>query len=553
MPSRPEMLKRAQEETFDLVVIGGGITGACAARDGARRGLRVLLLERGDFAIGTSSRSSKLVHGGLRYLEHYQFGLVFESLAERAVLERLAPHLVRPLPFLFPITRGNRKSPFVIGVGMWLYDALSLYRTPRIHSHLDRAQVAQVEPAMNQEGLRTAEVYYDYSTDDARLTLETVLDAVRAGAVALNQAELVSFQQDGSRRFKSLKFRDGVSGDTCEIPCSVVINATGPWTDAVRSLALGETRPMVRPTKGVHIVVPHERLPVNHAVVLLHPRDGRAPFAVPWGDCTYVGTTDTDWSGDLDRLAADGDDIRYLLEAIHTYYPSCRVGPEDILSTWTGVRPLVAEDGKKANEVSREQEIRADACGLVTIAGGKLTTCRRMGAQVVDKALEVHASWGTALNALKPADTDTSPLPGGQDWPAAGGEDLVRDLESRAEGILPQGTADHLAWTHGVQARELVLLARANPRLARPLCPGRPEVWAQVEWAVTHEMACTLGDVLQRRTQVYLKTRDQGAGCAPEVARYMGTRLGWSPEKVEQEIRDYQDQVDLGQIWKRDL
>ena len=296
MPSREEMWEQVPEEV-DVVVIGGGITGAGIVRDAARRGLRVVLFEQNDIAYGTSSRSSKLIHGGLRYLESYEFSLVFESVSERRVILDLAPHLVNPLAFLFPVYQGARKSLRMISAGMWLYDGLALFRSPKRHKTLKPGEVAEEEPILRQEGLQGAPVYYDCSTDDARLTLETVIDAVQNGGIAVSWARVDALTKTEQGRVSGVVVRNIRDGSLREVKAHAVINATGPWTDDVLAMSGPRTSKMLRPTKGIHIVVERDRLPVEHAVVLFHPTDARVLFALPWGERTYVGTTDTDYDG----------------------------------------------------------------------------------------------------------------------------------------------------------------------------------------------------------------------------------------------------------------
>ncbi|MEM1418691.1 MAG: glycerol-3-phosphate dehydrogenase/oxidase, partial [Myxococcota bacterium] len=368
---------------FDLVVVGGGITGAGVARDAARRGLRVALVEQRDLAYGTSSRSSKLVHGGLRYLEQGEVAMVFESVSERRTLMHLAPHLVAPLPFLFPVFESSKKSLLVIRAGMWIYDALALFRSYRRHVTLGREGVIEAEPGLRREGLRGSPLYYDCATDDARLTLETALDAAEAGAVVATGARVrrlvknVRGEISGVVVESTLAGRD--AGRTVSLEARVVVNATGPWTDAVRKLSSlpgKERRRLLRPTKGVHVVVDRAKLPVQHAVVCVHPDDGRVLFALPWGDRSYLGTTDTDYRGAPEDVAATGEDVAYLLAAARHYFPEHPLAREDVLSTWAGLRPLIAPEGAglSASDVSREHEVLTDADGLVTVAGGKLTT-----------------------------------------------------------------------------------------------------------------------------------------------------------------------------------
>ena len=325
------------------------------------------------------------MHGGLRYLESYEFSLVFESVSERRILLDLAPHLVNPLAFLFPVYKNGRHNIWMISAGMWLYDGLSLFRSPKKHQRLKSRQVAEVEPILEQKGLRGAPLYYDCSTDDARLTVETFIDAAEQGATVVSWCKADALMKDEHGRVNGAVVRDVGTGALKEVKAHVVINATGPWTDDTLSMSGSRGGKLLRPTKGVHIVVPSEKLPVQHAVVCFHPTDERVLFALPWGDCTYVGTTDTDYEGDPSDVAATLEDVDYLLGASNVYFPEHQIARKDVISTWAGLRPLISPDANgelsdvAESKVSREHQIIVGQDGMLTIAGGKLTTFRRMG------------------------------------------------------------------------------------------------------------------------------------------------------------------------------
>lgn len=542
---RAQALERLSSETLDLLVIGGGITGAGAAREAARRGLRVGLVEQEDLAYGTSSRSSKLVHGGLRYLEQFAFQLVFEAVSERRVLQEIAPHLVRPVPFLFPVYRSSRRGPFMVDLGLWLYDALSLFRSAKIHRSLRVAGVEEEEPLLLRDDLLGASIYYDCTTDDARLTLETALDAQEAGAVVATYArveELVRVEG----RLVGARVRDRLADRLVDVRFRCAINATGPWTDGMR-----EGKPdLLRPTKGVHIVVERNRLPVRMAAVMLHPTDGRVMFVIPWGDRAYVGTTDTDYQGEPGEEHATADDVRYCLDAANHFYPEVRLGLDDVLSTWAGLRPLICEEGNPSS-VSREHQVVVDPDGLVTIAGGKLTTYRRMAVEVVEDAMGIIRMSGFT-GALRASATDQHPLPGARGWP----EDdnpapLAEAVRAAAQPVkIPPETALHLAETYGGAAIELGRRIARNPALAAPLTAGRPDVMAQVDWAVDQELAERVSDVLIRRTQLFFKDREQGLGAAEAVAARMAEKLGWDETRTLQEVEAYRADVARSRRWR---
>jgi len=553
IPKRSTTWRRLSEETFDLLVIGGGITGCGVIRDAVRRGLKVALIEANDIASGTSSRSSKLIHGGLRYLEQREFGLVFEAVNERQVLMRIAPHLVTAQGFLFPVYDTSRHGLGLLKLGLWVYEALSMFRSPKLHQNLGLRQVRQVEPLLSDEGLKGAPLYYDCATDDARLTLETMLDAVGAGALVLNHARVESLLRDEGGTICGVQVHDQLAGESTEVRARVVVNATGPWTDRVRSMS-GTFNPLLRPTKGIHIVVDYERLPLAHAVVCTHPEDGRVLFAVPWGDRAYIGTTDTDFEGDPTCVAATTEDVDYLLEACRHYFPEPRLAREDVLATWAGLRPLIQDtDANTESSVSREHEVMVGVDGLLTIAGGKLTTYRVMAQEVVEKALELLVKQHACPGDLVDPCTHQEPLPGAVGWPADGDINGIAERVSSAAGPgLSAESALHLAVRYGTRGIDIgESLGEQEARMER-LVEGRPEVMGIVDWAVTQELACTLEDVMVRRTQLFFRDVDQGLGAAPRIADRMADLLGWSLERRDQEVLSYEEEVQRSRQWRTD-
>ncbi|MEC8194464.1 MAG: glycerol-3-phosphate dehydrogenase/oxidase [Myxococcota bacterium] len=550
MGQRTPSLERTE---VDLLIIGGGITGAGAARDAARRGLTVVVADRDDIAGGTSSRSSKLVHGGLRYLEQGEVSLVFEAVAERRILQEIAPHLVQPLPFLLPVFEDSRRSLFTINIGMWLYDGLSLFRSPKFHTKLNAKKVLAVEPQLRSNGLKGAPVYYDCATDDARLTLETMLDAERAGAEIRTHTDVTRLVRENGR-VVGAEMTDLLSGTTQTVRARAVLNATGPWSDETRSLDGGNGPARMRPTKGIHIVLDADRVPVNHAIVCLHPKDGRVFFTIPWGEQTYIGTTDTDFSGDPGEVAADAADIHYLLEATNDYFPAINVGPDDVIATWAGVRPLVSSENEgDESSVSREHLIATEPDGLITIAGGKLTTYRRMGAEVVDTIVDSLVQQGHSLTHLRSAETDLNPLPGAIGWPEGGSCDTVAELIAAVapEHIGPR-CAQLLANSYGMRGINVAELVAKNPSYATPLVAGRAEIEAQVIWAAREELAGTVSDVMVRRTQLFFRDRDQGLSAVDRVAELLGIELGWTDEQRAQYGAAYRAEVARSRAWRAD-
>jgi len=559
--SRRQAFEELDQQHFDLLVIGGGITGAGIARDAALRGLKVALLEKSDFGSGTSSKSSKLIHGGLRYLQHAEFGLVFEAVSERTLLLKLAPHLVKPQLFLVPTFRGQYPGRFVLGCGMWMYDALSKFAAPDRHRAYRKKGVQKIEPGLKADGLTGGVTYYDGMTDDARLTLETILDAVRAGAKVLSYARVRGFVEDSTGIVQGVTVADVLDETrTTTLFAKVTVNSTGPWSDLVlRLLRHNQPAPMVRPTKGVHILVDAARLPVQHAVVMTVPKDGRIIFAIPWADPesptasrTVIGTTDTDYHGDPDRVAADAADIDYLLEVANFFFPESKLVPDDVLATWAGLRPLVmpSSDGLDASSVSREHRILSRP-GLVTIIGGKLTTYRRMAAQLLSEAYK-------QLGVTEPpCATLDRPLPGATDWkPPTDDFDPVAELTEELVALnlpgLDRQVARHLATTYGVRARTIVekIQQGGDPSASDRLDPELPFLYAEVDLAVTVDLAVRLDDVLSRRMPLLLLARDQGLGCADKVAERIAKLRNWSKERTELELRHYRDVVALSRQFR---
>jgi len=558
MPTREEMWEKIPE-AVDLVVIGGGITGAGILRNAARRGLSVVLFEQNDIAYGTSSRSSKLIHGGLRYLESYEFSLVFESVSERRVMLDLAPHLVNPLAFLFPVYAGSRRNLRVLRAGMWLYEGLSLFRSPKKHRILKPKEVLKAEPLLKQEGLQGAPLYYDCSTDDSRLTLESVIDGVQNGGIAVTWARVDAFTKDEQGRVSGVVVKNARDGSLREVAAKAIINATGPWTDEVLGLSGPRTSAMLRLTKGIHIVVERKKLPVDHAVVLFHPTDDRLLFALPWGERTYIGTTDTDYDGSPGAEAASLADVDYCIEAVNAHFQTQPITRDDVIATWAGLRPLIAppeHDGTEIAEskVSREHQITVGGDGLITIAGGKLTTYRKMAKEVVDVAVHLLKLSDVLPDDLQSAQTFKAPLPGAVGWPEDDDhEKVAAELAKVCDCDLSEAVRLHLVDTYGMRALELAKLCASNPALMEPIVPGRVEIMAQVDFGVQEELAASVSDIMVRRTQIFFRDYDQGLGAVEKVASRMAQLIGWSDEEKQNSIDQYKAAVALSRRWKEEI
>ncbi|HUL49739.1 MAG TPA: glycerol-3-phosphate dehydrogenase/oxidase [Gemmatimonadales bacterium] len=549
---RTRALAALSAEPVDLLVIGGGITGAGIARDAALRGIRTALVDKMDFGAGTSSRSSRLIHGGLRYLERLEWGLVFEAAHERAVLRSIAPHLVRPLAFLFPVYRGGRIAPWTLRAGMWLYDLLG-GRSARRHRWLRRKAVAQLEPRLRSRGIRGAALYYDAQADDARLVLATLRSATAAGAKAISYALVTGFTRaEGTVRGAVIRDMLDPKRREYSVAAAVVVNAAGPWVDAVRRLDDPGAVPLLRPTKGTHVLVRRERLGNTHAVTFLSPVDGRVMFVLPAGDFSYIGTTDTDEPADPDEVRASGADAVYLLRSANAMFPDARLSPRDILATWSGIRPLLAPadshgaSGLSASQVSREHRVLEAPSGLVTIAGGKLTTYRVMGREVVDHVARRLRKMDGRPMASRPH-TDRLPLPGGE----------AADLNVVTANLRVRGIADphaeHLVRRYGSEGAAIASLVERDRALGEPIAPGRPELWAEVVHAVEREMAVRLSDVMIRRLHLFYEDADQGRRVAPRIAARMAQLLGWDERRRAVEIEDYEREIARGRAFLREV
>ena len=522
-----------RDRPLDLLVIGGGITGVGIARDAAHRGLSVGLVERRDFASGTSSRSSKLIHGGVRYLQLGDFGLVRESAAERSVLGRIAPHLAHPTLMVIPAH--NRRAHLALNAGLWTYEKLGSIDANELHTMWDREETLARVPLLRPERLYGAATHYESITDDARLVLDTLKDAHTAGALVANYAEVTQLHVERSR-VGGARVRNIITGSDCDIEALVVVNAAGPWVDAVRSLEGPLPPKRLHLTKGVHLILPRTCLPVDHIVVFT-AGDRRSVFVVPRGEVIYTGTTDTDYGGPADRPEITAEDADYLLTAINRAFVTPGVGPEMIVSAWAGLRPLLHEEGKAPSEISRKDEIMVGQKGLVSIAGGKLTTYRRMAERVVDLAVKSLDRSQGMHGQIAACQTDKLPLAGGD----CSREEL-RALESRLGERYPEippATIARVVAKYGTQSETLLDPIADSPDFGEPVATGTVLLRAEIRYAIEHEMALTVEDVLDRRTQLLLFSLDQGLGAVDGVAEMLAERLGWNTAHTESETATY--------------
>nr|WP_317496264.1 glycerol-3-phosphate dehydrogenase [Haloechinothrix sp. LS1_15] len=526
---RTRALRDLGERTVDVLVVGGGVVGTGAALDAASRGLSVALLEARDWAAGTSSRSSKLIHGGLRYLEQRDFGLVAEALRERGLLLRkLAPHLVRPVPFVLPLHNGVTERAY-IGAGVLLYDTMGGARALPKHRHLSRGDALEHAPALRPDALTGAIRYYDAQVDDARHTMTLARTAAQHGATVLTRTRVTRYLRENGRVTGAVA-RDTEGDREIVIRANRVINATGVWTDEMHEAAGAQPPFRVRMSKGVHLLVPRQRIAMDTGMIMRTEKS--VLFVIPWGQHWIIGTTDTDWRYDKEHPAASKADVDYLLATVNTVLRD-PLTTEDIEGVYAGLRPLLAGTSDDTATLSREHAVAEPIGGLTVVAGGKYTTYRVMAADAVDHAI---AGLGRSMS---PSLTDKLPLVG-----AIGFHEMWQQRQAVADRAeLPLAMVEHLLGRYGSATGELLEMIAAEPGLAEPL-PGAPAYHrAEVRYAVTHEGAMHLEDVLTRRTRISVEQFDRGTTAARPVAEMMGEVLGWSAERVDAEVSHYCERV----------
>jgi glycerol-3-phosphate dehydrogenase len=554
MLSRADALKALPEEEFDVVVIGGGVTGAGVALDAASRGYSVAIVERADWASGTSSRSSKMVHGGLRYLENFDLGLVREALLERQLLVELAPHLVYPTPFLVPAL-GDDPRNRLLGIGLNMYDVMATTRVgsgrrerrretalrgegsevapppeqwaPDRHRTIPGSEAAELIPALAPREPREAYLFYDCQTDDARLVLTILGEAERFGAVPLNGVEVVDLLEEGGKASGVVCEAD--AGDRFDIRAANVVNATGVWADRLRPDEIHDQEeiPRISPSRGTHVTVSFDDLDIGRAACVVPAGEDRRIFALPWYGRTLIGTTDNEYDGDIDHVEPSGDDIDYLLAAANDFFGTA-IDRSRITGAYAGVRPLISSgDPHKSVDISRKAELYETSSGLITITGGKLTTWRRMAKQVVDRIVEREG---------REAPCRTGNLPLGM---PANEEDLAPPAE--LDGALPEGHRELLAFRYGHFSRQVLKLAAERPELARPIVDAMPDLLAEAVVAARYEQARSVGDVLLRRTRLALLAAPQlrTTEDVRPVAEALGGELGWNTNRVEAEAEGW--------------
>lgn len=526
LPPKMRGFDQLGAQRLDALIIGGGITGAGVARDLALRGVKIALVDQGDFASGTSSGSTKLIHGGLRYLEQFDFGLVFEACRERRILRQIAPHLVRPQPLMIPLYRGARRPKILVHAGMLLYDLLAMFRNTHHHQILSASETLRRQPLLGERGLTGAALYWDCRMDDARLCLENVIAAREAGAVTVNYARVTGLLHRAGR-VAGATVEDCETGTTLDVEARVVINAGGPWLDRVGAMS-PHWIPRLRPTRGSHLLVP--RLAGGaEALYLSIDRDDRMFFIIPWGELSLIGTTDLDDSNPPEEVAVTAAEIEYLLAETARYLPGTALSADDVVSTFAGIRPLLAGRTGQASAASREHALFETPDGLIAIGGGKYTTYRAMAAETADRVM---------LRLGRPrgrAQTGRLPLPGGG---AAWDEALRTPSASVHRHGVTTDILQRLTDRYGARTLHLLSLLDREPELATPLVPGIDLLGVEVAYAADFEMARTPEDVLRRRSSLALWPGHGSAVVAP-VADLLGRRLSLSPERLAAAVAAY--------------
>ena len=532
---REQALVKLANQEFDVLVIGGGVTGAGTALDAASRGLSVALIEMRDWAAGTSSRSGKLFHGGLRYLEQFNFGLVREALKERGLmLEKLCPHLVRPIEFIYPIEHRIWERAYM-GAGLFLYDTIGGAGAVPRHKHLGRKQVLARAPGLAQKSLVGGISFFDAQVDDSRHTLELVRTAAAYGAVVAPALKVVGISHDDAGAVTGADVKDLEGGSEFHIKARTVINATGVWTDALQKMAGGNSDFSVQASKGVHILVPRDR--IDSEVSVFVRAEDSVLFIRTWGAHWLIGTTDTPWEQGLDHPAASATDIEYLLRNVNRVL-NVELTVADIDGVYAGLRPLIKGKEGATSDLSREHAVETTVPGFTTIAGGKYTTYRVMAEDAVNAAIQDLQSRGLIQEVAK-SDTENILLIGATDL-----ERVQSDLRANGKnfGLNVKGI-DHLLGRYGSMSGDLTSILKYRPELAQPIAGGAGYLRVEAVYAVTHEGALHIDDILTRRTHLSIETPDQGLKAAAEVAQIMGAELGWDQDRVERELTHYQNRV----------
>lgn len=530
---RAQIIDQMSQQTYDLAIIGGGINGAGVARDAASRGMRVALVEMNDFAEGTSSRSSKLIHGGIRYLENLDFHLVFEALSERQILFDIAPHLVHPLRFLIPLFRGGRVGMFKMGLGMWLYDALSLFDAPELHQRLSPQEAHQQVPSLTLQNLLGAYIYSDAYMDDDRLVLETMRSAAQLGAQCAN---FVRAEEPILSQGKIQALRCQHRGGEFLLKAKHIVCTVGPWTDQLGSKMFSDWQKLLRPTKGVHLTIARQRFPLSDAVVMA--AESRIVFAIPRHEMVIIGTTDTEFSGDPQSVHTSVEDVDYLLRVTNKYFPGAKITVQDVLASYSGVRPLVDDGAQHESKTSREHLIFTDPRNITFMCGGKYTTYRRMAQQCVNSALSAfpvedqlrfaHSVTDCAINSLITSETFRRELR------------LIE--ETSAQLGIPAAIWRQLVTRHGSEAYHL--LGSCRPK-------NEQELWlTEAQYAINETMCMNLKDFVLRRTPLFLSKADHGQCFYSQLANLFAENFNWSDTHKSEQVQELEKHRLVEMTWR---
>ncbi len=522
--NRENNIKHLQNDSFDLLIIGGGITGAGIALDAASRGLKTALVDKNDFAFGTSSRSTKLIHGGLRYLKQLEFGLVKEVGSERAIVHRLAPHLVVPEKMLLPLYEKRGFGSTLTSFGLKLYDFLAGVKPEDQRRMLTRNQTLKQEPLLNPQDVKGGAIYAEYRTDDARLTIEIIKTAVKQGARVINYCEALNFiYHDGI--LGGIKAIDHISGFPLEIKAKAVVNAAGPWVDTLRDVNRSKEGKRLHLTKGVHLVVSHDKLPVKQAIYF-DVEDGRMIFAIPRGRTTYIGTTDTNYTGSLEEVYASKEDAEYLIKAVNQTFPKSSLSLSDIESSWAGLRPLIHEDGKSASQLSRKDEIFESPSGLISIAGGKLTGYRKMAERIVDRVMKKSFA-----DKISPCKTDKIIFIGSDFKSDREVKEFIAAVAFRLRMYGAENHANYLVGNYGKQCSSILSSLEEMKDNVGVIALAR----AELQFCLEHEMVIKPSDFLIRRTGLLYFNRPLLAEILIPILFDFKHRFNWTDQTYERE------------------
>lgn len=539
---RPKMISKMKSETFDLVIIGGGITGAGVARDAASRGMKVALIEGEDFAVGTSSRSSKLIHGGIRYLENYEFNLVFEALSERALLFDIAPTLVHPLRFVLPLYAGQRVGMFMMGLGMWAYDALSLFEAPEPHEKLSAQESVARLPLLQQEGLKGSYVYSDAYMDDDRLVHETLRSAVSLGALVANRVKAIDAVLTNGK-VSAVVAHDKVSNEKFEIKAKHFVSTVGPWTDSVAVDLLKTWKKVLRPSKGVHLTFNRSRFDVKDAIVMAADNDKRIVFGIPRHEMFIIGTTDTDFKGDPKDVSVTKEDVDYLLGVAGHYFPGAKLTKDDIVASYAGVRPLVDDGSETESKTSREHLIYTDERNMTFVAGGKYTTYRRMALHAVEATLDAFTVEDRVRFGRPQTEVPLNPLASVDRLSTA-----RRNIEQYCvRSGLPAKIISLLVERH---AGEVDQILRFDP--GSNFSPDERMWTVEAKHAIRETMCDALVDFFARRVPLVLSRADHGVPFLECISKAFQDEIGWSEQERVRQIQALHDYLKSEFAWRQD-